>query len=242
LKIHILSIILALEALEFGPNEDGMSERPKHAVKDLKETKGHALDSREALLIAAQKVFAEKGFDGATVKDVADEAGVNISLISYHFGGKENLYRASLEEFALVRVELTERVLKPALSKEDFKLRLRLFAEEFLDIHLKEANICRMIHRGIDTMNHVSLDLFKSIFIRVFQALHNFLLEGQRLGLVRAELDAEITAGLMFGGLVNMIRSDQLRRHLGHRTFSEPGYREAVISQWVSQSTEGTFA
>jgi AcrR family transcriptional regulator len=215
---------------------NAMAEKPKHP-----KAHHHTPDSREALLRAAQEVFAAKGFEGATVKDVAEEAGVNISLISYHFGGKENLYRASLEEFALERVESVERILKPAASKEDFKLRLRLFAEDFLDIHLKEKNICRMIHRGMETMDQISLDLFKGIFIRIFQALHNCVIEAQRTGFIRDDLDAEIATGLMFGSLVNMIRSDQLRRHLGHRTFDDPSYREAVINQWVLQSTEGTF-
>jgi len=50
--------------------------------------------SRAALLDAALTEFAEHGFAGARVAAIADRAGVNKQLISYHFGGKRGLYQA----------------------------------------------------------------------------------------------------------------------------------------------------
>ena len=49
--------------------------------------------SRRLLLGAALDVFAEKGFAGARVQEIAERAGVNKQLISYYFGGKEGLYK-----------------------------------------------------------------------------------------------------------------------------------------------------
>lgn len=53
-------------------------------------------DSRELLLIAALRSFAEKGFEGATARDIASAAGVNHGLIRYYFGDKEKLWRAAV--------------------------------------------------------------------------------------------------------------------------------------------------
>ena len=50
--------------------------------------------TRQELLTAALDVFAAKGFAGARVQDIADQAGVNKQLINYYFDGKEGLYRA----------------------------------------------------------------------------------------------------------------------------------------------------
>jgi AcrR family transcriptional regulator len=50
--------------------------------------------AREALRIAARKLFAEKGFDGVRVKEVAQATGYNPALINYHFGGKEGTVNA----------------------------------------------------------------------------------------------------------------------------------------------------
>lgn len=49
-------------------------------------------DARDAILDAAEKVFSISGFDGASMKEVAAEAGVAQSLLHYHFGNKERLY------------------------------------------------------------------------------------------------------------------------------------------------------
>src|SRR5262245_59091874 len=46
----------------------------------------------EALLEAATELFAERGYDGVPVWAIADRAGVNKAMISYHFGGKRQLY------------------------------------------------------------------------------------------------------------------------------------------------------
>jgi AcrR family transcriptional regulator len=198
-------------------------------------------DSREALIRAAQRVFAEKGYEGATVKDLADEASVNISLVSYHFGGKENLYRACMEGFGLERVESTERILKPASSPEDFKLRLRLFGEEFIDIHTKETDVCKMVHRGMETLDPVTLELFHNIFNRIFFAFHNFFTAAQKAGFVRSDLDGELLAGMAFGALMHFIKSDPMRRHLCKRTIDDPSYRELAVDTWITQFTEGIF-
>ena len=47
--------------------------------------------SRERLLDAARRLFAERGYNGVSVRDIATEAGVNSASIGYYFGGKEKL-------------------------------------------------------------------------------------------------------------------------------------------------------
>ena len=46
------------------------------------------------IMESAEKLFAEKGFAGTSVRDIADEAGVNLAMISYYFGSKEKLLEA----------------------------------------------------------------------------------------------------------------------------------------------------
>src|SRR6266571_1987150 len=61
-------------------------------------------DCRGALIAVATPLFAAKGFNGVSVQELAAAAGVNISMISYYFGGKEGLYAAVLnEQFATLK-------------------------------------------------------------------------------------------------------------------------------------------
>src|SRR5438105_621692 len=102
----------------------------------LNMTAKEAADSREALLSAAKIVFAKKGYAAATVKELADAAGVNVSLVSYYFEGKEGLYRTILENFGTKRLAATQRLLNKPESAEDFRVRLKLFVEEYFSWHI----------------------------------------------------------------------------------------------------------
>jgi AcrR family transcriptional regulator len=55
-------------------------------------------DKQIQILKTAEQLFAQKGFDGTSVRDIADEAGVNVSMISYYFRSKEKLMEALFEE------------------------------------------------------------------------------------------------------------------------------------------------
>jgi AcrR family transcriptional regulator len=53
-------------------------------------------DTRTSLLDAARAVFAERGYDGATVRVIAERAGVDPAMVNHWFGGKEPLFVAAL--------------------------------------------------------------------------------------------------------------------------------------------------
>lgn len=60
-------------------------------------------DCRENIIAAAIPLFAAKGLNGVSVRELAGAAGVNLSMISYYFGGKEGLYAAVLSaQFAVL--------------------------------------------------------------------------------------------------------------------------------------------
>lgn len=61
---------------------------------------GDPLETRRGILRAAEESFAAAGFVGATTRQVAARAGVNVATLHYHFGNKEKLYRAVLEDAA----------------------------------------------------------------------------------------------------------------------------------------------
>jgi len=46
------------------------------------------------ILLVAERLFADKGFHGTSVRDIAQEADVNIAMISYYFGSKDKLLEA----------------------------------------------------------------------------------------------------------------------------------------------------
>lgn len=68
--------------------------------------------TRETILAAALDAFAEKGFDGASIADIASLAQVPKSLLQYHFGSKEELWKACLEQKAVPLFQPLDRFLQ----------------------------------------------------------------------------------------------------------------------------------
>lgn len=58
------------------------------------------IPKRERILDAAEALFAEHGFDGVTLRQIATQAGVDVALASYHFGKKLDLFQAVFERRA----------------------------------------------------------------------------------------------------------------------------------------------
>ncbi|WP_324275955.1 TetR family transcriptional regulator [Blastococcus brunescens] len=54
-------------------------------------------DTRDAVLAAARQAFAERGFDGATIRGIASAAGVDPALVHHYFGSKDKLFLAAIE-------------------------------------------------------------------------------------------------------------------------------------------------
>jgi AcrR family transcriptional regulator len=54
-------------------------------------------DTKEAILAAAREAFAEKGFDGASIRYIATSAGVDPALVHHYFGAKDQLFLAAMQ-------------------------------------------------------------------------------------------------------------------------------------------------
>ena len=70
-------------------------------------------DTRQRLLVAATLVFAEKNFDGASIRDIAQHAQANSALVQYYFGGKEGLYLETLRFVFEIGAHRLEDVPQP---------------------------------------------------------------------------------------------------------------------------------
>jgi TetR/AcrR family transcriptional regulator len=91
--------------------------------------------TRRALLDAAIGEFAKKGLAGARVDEIAGRAGVNKQLVYHHFGTKEDLYAAALEE-VYAEIRMQEQALQLAdLPPLDAMARLVGFSFDYLAGH-----------------------------------------------------------------------------------------------------------
>ena len=128
-------------------------------MKKMKIKKKYAQDTETRIMSAAEKVFGEKGLKGARISEIAELADVTPSLINYHFGGKENLYRTVIEDYYL----RMERRLFPIMMEElDPPEKLKRLICSLVDILAEKDHVARMILReSIDKGKYVNEVLSK---------------------------------------------------------------------------------
>ena len=183
----------------------------------LTQATNEAEDTRERILQSSRKLFAEKGFDMTSVRDITSDAGCNVASVNYHFGGKENLYletfRSMLtllrDQRLAVLDELMERIPPPTL--EEF---LQSFAEGFVDPLADHG-------RGRLFMALVSREMFDArlphgVFLEEFihPILERALTALAAFGPTLEPATAHMCIMSMVGQLLHMLRA--------HHLFSDP--------------------
>ncbi len=152
--------------------------------------------TREAILNAAETIFAEHGFDGARIDTIAEVSGFNKALIFRYFGDKLGLYAAVLKRIDTQAIELQGQLLEPLFEDESIVSDARRFGAflttalgAFFDFMVEHPHVTRMLlwehAEGWQTYTRIA-SLFE------FQGLEHIetLFAGaQQAGLLRSDSD-----------------------------------------------------
>ncbi len=115
--------------------------------------------TKEQILTVAERLFAERGFAGTTLRNVISEAGVNLAAVHYHFGSKEELFRAVVRRFARPVVEQELKVLSELKEKAEplsvesiltalLKPSLEILSRDFLPQDQQDMRLVRAQFMG----------------------------------------------------------------------------------------------
>ncbi len=112
-----------------------------------------SLDTKSSLLSTAEKLFTKKGYSSVSTREIAEDAGVNLAAIQYHFGSKSKLFMETVNQMmqsspcanSLSEINFTAENREEAVKKLGIVIRI------FLNYFLKpsEKNACRLVIREI---------------------------------------------------------------------------------------------
>jgi AcrR family transcriptional regulator len=107
--------------------------------------------TKERILDAAEEIFARRGFEGASTREIASSAGVNISSLHYHWASKETLYVAVFRRvFERITAHL-ERTVAPLLDgvRDAGGDTVARIMRELIDFFAAQPNVPRLLLRRI---------------------------------------------------------------------------------------------
>ncbi len=97
-------------------------------------------------MAAAERLFAARGYDGATVRDIARAANVNGAMIHYYFGNKEALYHAIIENAATT---VRSIMIETTAGSDSIEQKLLHFVEGYAGYIFSHPDLARTLHREL---------------------------------------------------------------------------------------------
>jgi len=144
------------------------------------------------ILDAAERLFAEQGYAGTTIKDIGAAAGVNSALLYYYFENKETLYREMLRRIVIAFVERVGARLAPGMPPEEGVRRLVETQSEVISGH---PHLARLVVRElVDHQAAHSEAAITHLAANLFERLCGFIRDGQKSGVFRHDLDPRFAA------------------------------------------------
>ncbi len=157
-------------------------------------------EKRKLILDAAIRVFADQGYHGARVADIAEDAGVAHGLLYHYFASKDDVLRTIFVEnwgALIARFRAVEESAEPAPAKLEgiAKILLRTWRNDpaLVTVMVREVARSQQLQDRVEEVREA------------FSIVQRVIEEGQSAGLFRADVDARLASWIFYGGLEEML-------------------------------------
>jgi len=158
-------------------------------------------DKQLEILQAAEKLFADEGFDGASIRHIAKNANVNIAMISYYFGSKEKLLEALIiDRISGMKMQL-ENISREDLSPIEKVSRL-------VDLYISRINknkcMYQIMHSELSTKKRIlNMESFMDMKRENSAIFSKIIEDGQEKGFFRKDINITLIPTTILGTLTH---------------------------------------
>lgn len=136
------------------------------------------INTEQLILEAARKVFTKKGFDGARMQEIADEAGINKALLHYYFRSKDKLFEAIFKE---VLTSVFPRIISVLMSPVPLIQKIEQISINYIE----------MLKQNPD----IAVFVFHEISRNPLRMVGNFKNAGADFRIVSKQIEEEVQTG-----------------------------------------------
>jgi len=167
--------------------------------------------TKQRLLESMLQLVSQKGYLGATTREISQRAGVTELTLFRHFGTKEKLFEELLSSYAFLP-RLKE--LMPELASLGYEEALSLIAVRFLLTLKERKSMMKILLSEIHIYPEKVKKMYRSYVNEVLTTLAHYFVSIQEKGLLR-NVSPEIAARTFLGMLVNYFRTEEIMKENG---------------------------
>ncbi|MEP6927296.1 MAG: TetR family transcriptional regulator [Ginsengibacter sp.] len=190
------------------------------------------MDPKETILITAMKLFGQKGFEGTSVREIAKDAGVNLAMISYYFGSKENLFEnvveykssgikgvfAELENSAIPQIEKIYKII-----------------DSYIERMFSNPQFHHLLHRELSLDQRPQMhDAITEILLRNVVTIKAIIQKGIDTSQFKT-VDTELTIATLIGTINHLLISEAMCRKLLHKSKDFNPFQSKKLKERLSE-------
>jgi len=183
-------------------------------------------DTKKRLLEATLKLISEKGYMGATTREIALEADVTELTLFRHFGSKERLFKELLGSYTFLP-KLKE--LLPELDSLSLRDALELIATRFLLTLKERKSMVKIMYSEYTTYPENIREVYNKFVQEMRSTLAAYFERLQKRGVLRRNISPGMTARMFLWILLSYFRSEEIMQSTGmKKAVMEKQIREMV--------------
>ena len=165
------------------------------------------------IMETAEILFAEKGFNGTSIRDISEKAGVNLAMVSYYFGSKEKLFETLFD----YRSEAMKVKLETLIGRSDLSAmeKVNLLIDNYMEKIFSQQSFHRILAREQVVNNSIATaSLILEMKKRNLELISKLIHEGQRKGEFRKNIDIPMMMTTLIGTANSLVTTKHYYREL----------------------------
>ena len=196
---------------------------------------GQRRDRREDILSASLQLFAEKGFHGTSMRDIAREADITEGLIYHYFASKRDLFRAIIEEHSFLPLL---RTLPDLAEQLDLRGLLIVLARGFFDVLHQNKQLTRLLLQEVQVFPEEKEAFFADAVGQSIGVLGS-ILEDRMNDRAKASVDPQVAARIFFNALLALFVEQEILGGKHLLPVDEEAYVEHLVDMFVKRMGSG---
>jgi TetR/AcrR family fatty acid metabolism transcriptional regulator len=192
-------------------------------------------DRRDDILKASLHLFAERGFHGTSMRDIARAADITEGLIYHYFASKRDLFRAIIEEYSFLPLL---RTLPDLAQQLDLRGLLIVLARGFFDVLHQNRELTRLLLSEVQVFPEEKEAFFADAVGRSITELAH-ILEDRMNERARGQVDPQVAARLFFNALLAFFVEQEILGGKHLLPASEQTYIEHLVDMFVKRLGAG---